>query len=157
MGLLETIFCRSCTLCIWLDSEPTKLLDHPKQKSRKGGGLMQINTGRKVPLKTGQVGNTKFGHVNQKWPILQERWFIILCKNLDFIPKRLLWYLWIYLHVSTGKFGQGMATLTGEKVQKCNNILQEFVGRYKCLVWSLNKFSYVFSGSWSTAPLVLLR
>jgi hypothetical protein len=28
--LLETLFCRSLTLCIWPDSEPTKLLDHPK-------------------------------------------------------------------------------------------------------------------------------
>jgi hypothetical protein len=31
-------------------SEPTKLLDHPKQKPRRGGGLRQINTCRKVPL-----------------------------------------------------------------------------------------------------------
>ncbi len=28
---------------------PTKLLHHPKQKPRKGGGLRQINTCRKVP------------------------------------------------------------------------------------------------------------
>ncbi len=35
----ETIFCRSFTLCIWPDSEFTKLLDHPKQKLRRGGGL----------------------------------------------------------------------------------------------------------------------
>ncbi len=47
--LLETIFCRSLTLCIWPDSEPTKLLDHPKQKLRRGGDLRQI-TCRKVPL-----------------------------------------------------------------------------------------------------------
>ncbi len=38
------------TLYIWPDSEPTKLLDHPKQKPRRGGGLRQINTSRKVPL-----------------------------------------------------------------------------------------------------------
>ncbi len=43
--LLETIFCM-----FWPDSEPTKLLDHPKQKPRRGGGLRQINTCRKVPL-----------------------------------------------------------------------------------------------------------
>jgi hypothetical protein len=30
--------------------EPTKLLDHPKQKPRKGGGLRQMNTCRRVPL-----------------------------------------------------------------------------------------------------------
>ncbi len=48
--LLENIFWRSSTLCIWLDSEPTKLLDHHKQKPRRGGGLKQINTCRKVPL-----------------------------------------------------------------------------------------------------------
>jgi hypothetical protein len=30
--LLETIFCRSLTLCIWPDWEPTKLLDRSKQK-----------------------------------------------------------------------------------------------------------------------------
>ncbi len=35
--LLETIFYKSLTLCIWPDSEPTKLLDHPKQKPRRGG------------------------------------------------------------------------------------------------------------------------
>ncbi len=46
----ETIFCRSFTLCIWPDSEPTKLLDHPKQKPRREGGLRQINTCRKVSL-----------------------------------------------------------------------------------------------------------
>jgi hypothetical protein len=32
------------------DSEPTKLLDHPKQKSWRGGCLRQINICRKVPL-----------------------------------------------------------------------------------------------------------
>ncbi len=34
----------------WPASKPTKLLDHPKQKPRRGGGLRQINTCRKVPL-----------------------------------------------------------------------------------------------------------
>ncbi len=47
---LRPYFCRSLTLCIWPGSEPTKLLDHPKQKHRRGGGLRQINTCRKVPL-----------------------------------------------------------------------------------------------------------
>jgi hypothetical protein len=46
--LLETIICRSLTP--WPDSEPMKLLDHPKQKPSRGGGLRQINTCRKVPL-----------------------------------------------------------------------------------------------------------
>ena len=31
-NVLWTIFCRSFTLCFWPDSEPTKLLHHPKQK-----------------------------------------------------------------------------------------------------------------------------
>ncbi len=35
--LLETIFCRSLTLSIWPDSEPTKLLDDPKENPRRGG------------------------------------------------------------------------------------------------------------------------
>ena len=48
--LLETIFCRSLKLCIWPDSEPTKLLDHCKQKSRREEGLRQINTCHKVSL-----------------------------------------------------------------------------------------------------------
>ncbi len=38
----------SLHLCIWPDSEPTKLLENPKP--RRGGGLRQINTRRKVPL-----------------------------------------------------------------------------------------------------------
>ncbi len=42
--VLETIFCRSLTLCFWPDSEPTKLLHYPKQKPRRGRGLRQINT-----------------------------------------------------------------------------------------------------------------
>jgi hypothetical protein len=48
--LLEKIFCRSLILCIWLDSEPTKFLDHSKQKPRRGGGLTQINICREVPF-----------------------------------------------------------------------------------------------------------
>ncbi len=46
--VLETIFCKSLTLCFWPGSETTKLLHHPKQKPRRGGGLRQINTCRKV-------------------------------------------------------------------------------------------------------------
>jgi hypothetical protein len=46
--LLEAIFCRSLTLCIWPDSEPTKLLDH--YKNLRGEVVLQINTWRKVPL-----------------------------------------------------------------------------------------------------------
>ncbi len=38
---MENIFCRSLTLCIGPDSEHTKLLDHPKQNPRRGGGLRQ--------------------------------------------------------------------------------------------------------------------
>ncbi len=48
--LLETIFCRNLTLCLWPDSEPTKLLNHSKQKPRRGGRLRQINTCGKVYL-----------------------------------------------------------------------------------------------------------
>jgi hypothetical protein len=48
--LLETMFCRSLTLCIWPESEPTKLLDHPKQKPSREGGLRHTNTCRNVPL-----------------------------------------------------------------------------------------------------------
>jgi hypothetical protein len=42
--VLETIFCRSLTLCFWPDSEPTKLLYHPKHKNLGGEGawLRQI-------------------------------------------------------------------------------------------------------------------
>jgi hypothetical protein len=32
------------------ESEPTKLLDHPKQKPRRGGDLSHINTYNKVPM-----------------------------------------------------------------------------------------------------------
>ncbi len=46
--LFETIFCRSLTLSIWPDSDPSKLLYHPKSMRR--GSLRQINTCRKVPL-----------------------------------------------------------------------------------------------------------
>ncbi len=41
--LLETFFWRSLTLCIWPDSEPTKLLDHPKQNLRGEGSLLQTD------------------------------------------------------------------------------------------------------------------
>ncbi len=46
---VESIY-RGYTLCIWPDSEPTKLLYHLKQKSRRGGGHRPINTSRQVPL-----------------------------------------------------------------------------------------------------------
>ncbi len=49
-GVLETIFCRSLTLCLWKDSESTKLLDHVKQKPSSWMDLRRINTCRKVPL-----------------------------------------------------------------------------------------------------------
>jgi hypothetical protein len=35
---------------LYLTRFRAKLLDHPKQKARRGGGLRQINTCRKVPL-----------------------------------------------------------------------------------------------------------
>ncbi len=44
----DHVLCRSLTLCTWPDSVTTKLLDHPKQKLRRGGGLRQINICRKV-------------------------------------------------------------------------------------------------------------
>jgi hypothetical protein len=43
---LETIFCRSFKLCIRPDTEPAILLDHPKLKHRRWGGLRQINSCR---------------------------------------------------------------------------------------------------------------
>ncbi len=48
--VLETIFCRSLTLCFWQDWESTKLPNHPIQKPRRWCGLWQISTCRKVPL-----------------------------------------------------------------------------------------------------------
>ncbi len=48
-GVLSCVRDQSA-LCFWPESEPTKLLDHFKQKSRRGGGIRQINTCRKVPL-----------------------------------------------------------------------------------------------------------
>ncbi len=44
--LLETILCRTR----FRFGTYTQLLDNPKQKPRRGGGLLQINTCRKVPL-----------------------------------------------------------------------------------------------------------
>jgi hypothetical protein len=46
---------------IWPDSEPAKLLYHPKQKPRRGWGLRQINTCRKVPLQVNSFEITTFG------------------------------------------------------------------------------------------------
>ncbi len=57
--LLETIFYRSLILCIWPDSEPTKLLDHPTLKPRNEGSLRQINTCCKFPL---QVNLLRWRH-----------------------------------------------------------------------------------------------
>ncbi len=48
--VLETIFCWSLHSVSGQISEPRKLLYLPKQKPRRGGGLRQINTCRKVPL-----------------------------------------------------------------------------------------------------------
>jgi hypothetical protein len=45
---VTNVILRSLTLCIWPYSEPTKLLDYPKQKPRRGGGLRQIYTCRKI-------------------------------------------------------------------------------------------------------------
>ncbi len=42
--VLESIFCRSLTLCIWPDSETTKLLHHPKQKPRREEGASDRQT-----------------------------------------------------------------------------------------------------------------
>ncbi len=58
-GGLETIFRRSLTICIWPDSEPTKLPHQPKQKLRRVGGLGKINTCRKFPL---QVKFSRWRH-----------------------------------------------------------------------------------------------
>ncbi len=55
--VLETIFGRSLSLFFRPDSEPTKLLDDPKQKPERGGGLRQINTCRKVPLQVNFLDN----------------------------------------------------------------------------------------------------
>ncbi len=46
----ERPYSADLTFCIWSDSESKILLDHPKQKLRRGGGLRQIKTCRKVPL-----------------------------------------------------------------------------------------------------------
>jgi hypothetical protein len=41
-NVLWTIFCRSFTLCFWPDSEPTKLLHHPKQKDDDIKGFVSL-------------------------------------------------------------------------------------------------------------------
>ncbi len=48
--LLDSKLYRSYSLCIWPDSEPTKLQDLPKQKPGRRGGLRRIKTCRKVLL-----------------------------------------------------------------------------------------------------------
>ncbi len=74
---LETILCRTLALCIWPDSEPIKLLDHPKQKPRRAGGLRQINTCRKVPL---QVNFFRW----RQW---------LWCVHIKFISQCILIYI----------------------------------------------------------------
>ncbi len=63
--LLDTIFCRSLTLCIWSDSEPTILLD-PKQIPRRGGGLREINACRKVQLQVNLFRWQRFALVSNE-------------------------------------------------------------------------------------------
>ncbi len=48
--VLETIFCRSLTLCSWPDSEPTKLLHTPNKTLGGEGSTDRLNSCRKVPL-----------------------------------------------------------------------------------------------------------
>ncbi len=45
------------TLCICPDSEPAKLPYQPEQKTRRGGGLRQINTCLKFPLQVKFLDN----------------------------------------------------------------------------------------------------
>jgi hypothetical protein len=48
-------------LCLYLTRIRTyKLLYHPKQKPRRGGGLGQINACRQVPLQDNLVEKTTF-------------------------------------------------------------------------------------------------
>ncbi len=67
--LLEAIFQRSLALCIWPDSEPTKLPHHAKQKLKRGGDLRQINTWRKVPLKVNffRRRHCQYSHLVHGW------------------------------------------------------------------------------------------
>ncbi len=71
--LLDIIFCKSLTLCIWPNSEPTKLIDNPKQKPRRDGGL-QINTCRQVPLQVNFVGWRHFSLLSISLLFLSEQW-----------------------------------------------------------------------------------
>jgi hypothetical protein len=61
--VLETIFCRSLTLCFWAVSEPTKLLRHPKQKPGGRGGLRHI-----------QGGSDKSGIFSSYFQMTQHSW-----------------------------------------------------------------------------------
>jgi len=87
--VLETIFCKSLTL--WPDSQPTNLLDHPKQKSRSGGDLRQINTCHKVLL---QVNFFRWRHFAllsisliflRIRPQRQVKHLYSLCKFINFV------------------------------------------------------------------------
>ncbi len=51
-GVVELCLRQEFNTLFWPDSEPTKLLYHPKQKPRRGGGFRQINTCRKVPYRS---------------------------------------------------------------------------------------------------------
>jgi hypothetical protein len=44
--VLKAILCSSFTLCFWPDSEPTKLLHHPKQMTSKDDikGLVSLSS-----------------------------------------------------------------------------------------------------------------
>jgi hypothetical protein len=104
-GLLETIFCRSFTLCFWPDSEPTKLLDHPKQKPSRGGGLRQINTCLKVPL---QVNFLRWQHF-----ALPSMSLIFLCIQAIF-PLMYSFIVWTLM----SRFWLGLVTQWNKTAQR---------------------------------------
>ncbi len=88
--LLETIFCRSLTLCIWPDSEPTKLLHHPKQKPSGGGGPQ---TDKHLPQSPLQINCFRWQHfalVSVKlispWPRIKTYRMSRLLLPYDLIP-----------------------------------------------------------------------
>ncbi len=72
--LLDTIFWGSLTLCIWPDSEPTKLLDNPKQKPRRNGGLRRINICRQVPFQVKFFRWRHFALLSISLLFLSEQW-----------------------------------------------------------------------------------
>jgi hypothetical protein len=71
----------SYTLCIRTDSEPTKLLYHPKQKPGREGGLIQIKTCRQIPLQV-NFKFSGFGVLKAIWSM-----FLVLNKTFDIISK----------------------------------------------------------------------